>query len=51
MNEVCEYCDDTGIEPCDNCEEIDCSLDGESPCFIDGEEYGAYECRRNCDIT
>ncbi len=39
----CDYCDDTGIEPCDNCGETD-----DHTCHLDGEEYGPSECRRRC---
>lgn len=35
----CPECDDTGIVPCENCEESD-----EHFCHIDGEEYGPYPC-------
>jgi hypothetical protein len=50
MTPVCQFCDDTGIEPCGNCDERDCGLDpnGRRACFIDGEEYGAGPCRKGC---
>ena len=48
---TCEYCDDTGIEPCANCSERDCGLSGDDmPCHIDGVTYGAGACRRGCPV-
>lgn len=38
---TCEFCDDTGIEPCDNCGERD-----DHTCTVDGVEYGPSPCRR-----
>lgn len=40
----CKYCFGTGIEPCDNCGDIDDHI-----CHLDGEEYGPSVCRKNCE--
>lgn len=44
----CELCSGTGYEPCDNCGEHDCGLNGNRVCVIDGEEYGASPCGQGC---
>ena len=45
---TCSYCDDTGVEPCENCGERDCGRGNDLPCVIDGCVYGAGPCRQNC---
>lgn len=41
----CEWCEDTGVEPCDNCFESD-----EHTCHMDGVEYGPSPCRKGCAL-